>query len=425
MLHAEFIGTLTDSTTGVILSLAIILSAGFIMTRLTKKLSLPNVTGYILAGILIGPYLLHVIPESVIDGMDFITDLALAYIAFGVGEFFKMSRLKGNGKRMVTVTCFEALTAAVLVTLCMFFVFRLPLPFALLLGAIGSATAPASTVMTIRQYRAKGEFVDTVLQVVALDDAVALLAFSLCAAIVSSVGNGDGSVSVGTVLIPFMMNMVTLALGAACGFLLRWIISERRSREHRLVLINAVIMALTGICSLLDISPLLPCMLMGTVYINLNRGRKLFKQVNHFTPPIMLMFFVLSGMRLNVPALATAGVIGVAYFFVRIIGKYIGAYVGCRVGGTAPEVRRYLGMALVPQAGVSIGLAALAQRMLPEEPGVMLSTIILSSSVLYEMVGPACAKASLYLSHAIKREDTTDKNKKKKTKDVGVGVAES
>lgn len=410
---AEFLNSLSNTSAEVILSLAIILFAGFLMTRLTKKLRLPNVTGYILAGVLIGPYLLHLVPDSVIKGMDFITDLALAYIAFGVGEYFKLSQLKKNGKRVVIITCFEALTAAVLVTLCMRFVFHLSLPFALLLGAIGSATAPASTIMTIRQYHARGEIVDTILQVVALDDAVALLAFSICAVIVSNLESGAGAVGIGTVLVPLVLNVVTLALGVACGFLLRWIISDRRSREHRLVLINAVIMALTGVCSLLDISPLLPCMLMGTVYVNLNRNKKLFKQVNHFTPPIMLMFFVLSGMRLNVPALATAGIIGVAYFFVRIVGKYIGAYAGCRVGGSAPEVRRYLGMALVPQAGVSIGLAALAERMLPAGPGVMLSTIILSSSVLYEMVGPACAKASLYLSHAIKHEEPAGKEQKK------------
>ena len=190
-------------------------------------------------------------------------------------------------------------------------------------------------------------------------------------------------------------------MGVGLGFLLKWLISERRSQEHRLVLVVGVLMGLTGLCTLFDVSPLLSCMALGTAYVNCGGNKNLFKQVNRFTPPILLLFFVLSGLRLNIPSLLTGGVIGVTYFFVRILGKYAGASLGAWLTGAPTAVRRYLGLALIPQAGVSIGLAALGQRLLPESLGSLLSTIILSSAVLYEMVGPACAKASLRLSHTI------------------------
>lgn len=278
--------------------------------------------------------------------------------------------------------------------------FHLSVSFSLLLGAIGCATAPASTIMTIRQYKAKGPFVDTILQVAALDDAVALIAFSACAAIAQSL-NASGRMDAGAVVLPLVINILAVGVGVGLGFLLKWLISERRSQEHRLVLVVGVLMGLTGLCTLFDVSPLLSCMALGTAYVNCGGNKNLFKQVNRFTPPILLLFFVLSGLRLNIPSLLTGGVIGVTYFFVRILGKYAGASLGARLTGAPTAVRRYLGLALIPQAGVSIGLAALGQRLLPESLGSLLSTIILSSAVLYEMVGPACAKASLRLSHTI------------------------
>lgn len=397
------LGQISNSSARIILSLAVILFSGFLMTRITKKFKLPDVTGYILSGVLIGPYVFQLIPKELIQGMDFVTDIALAYIAFGVGKYFKLSQLKKNGKKIFVITFLEAICAAIFVTLTMIYLFHLSVPFSLLLGAIGSATAPASTIMTIRQYHAKGELVNTILQVVALDDTIALIAFSICAAIAEKMERG-GKMEWIVFLLPLFLNLLALVLGAICGFLLKWIITEKRTKEHRLILVNAVIFGLTGCCTLLDVSPLLSCMVMGTVYVNMIDNKNLFKQVNHFTPPIMLMFFVISGMKLNVPMLITAGTIGVFYFFVRILGKYIGAYIGALATGASEDVRKYLGLALIPQAGVSIGLAALGQRILNPEMGLMLSTIILSSSILYEMVGPACAKAAIFLSHSVEKE---------------------
>lgn len=401
MLHIDAI---SSTSAQVILSLAVMLFSGFLMTRLTKLAHLPNVTGYILAGVLIGPCVLKLIPETVQNGMDFVTDVALAFIAFGVGKYFKLGRLRKNGRSVLILTVFESLIAALLVFLVMAFVFRLPIPFSLLLGAIGSATAPASTIMTIRQYKAKGQFVDILLQIVALDDAVALLAFSVCAAIAQAM-EGGGGISPKAVLLPILWNLLALAAGALAGFLLHKLIGENRSSQHRLVLVTALLLSITGFCTALDISPLLACMVMGAVYINVSGNKKVFKQVNGFTPPIQLLFFVLSGMRMDLTALKAAGLIGVVYFLVRIIGKYAGAWLGAVLGKASVPIRRYLGLALIPQAGVSIGLALLGQRILPAESGALLSTIILSSGVLYEMIGPACAKAAIFLSGSVPKPE--------------------
>lgn len=392
---------------GIILSIAIMLASGFLLTRITKRLHLPNVTGYIIAGVIIGPWCLDLVPSPYIEQMDFVTDLALAFIAFGVGKYFKLSSLKANGRNMVILTLFESLTAGVFITAAMLLL-GLSLSFSLLLGAIGCATAPASTIMTIRQYKAKGPFIDTILQVVALDDAVALVAFSVCAAFVQA-SSGTGAVSVSQILVPVLFNVAALGLGALSGIVLSRMIHKRRSKDHSLVLACVTIMGVAGVCTSMNVSPLLACMASGTAYVNASGNKHLFKQLNQFTPPLLVMFFVLSGMRLSIPSLAAAGSIGLIYFLVRIAGKYAGSTAGAAVIHAAPEIRRYFGLALIPQAGVSIGLAVLGQRMLPAESGLMLSTIILSSGLLYEMVGPACSKLAIKLSGSIPEKDKTVK----------------
>lgn len=387
-----------------ILTLALILAAGFLMTRVTKLAKLPHVTGYLLAGILIGPELLGLISAETVQVLDVVTDIALALIAFSTGKFFKLSKLRSNGSKAIILTLFEALTAAVVVTLTMRWVFRLSWEFCLLLGAIGSATAPASTMMTIRQYHAKGPFVDTILQVTALDDAVALIAFSVCAAIAQAI-NAGGQFSLRVMGLPLLFNFLSIVMGFVAALILRKLIVRRHSQDHRLVVVMATILLLTGICSVMDVSPLLCCMVLGATYRNISDDKELFRQVGSFAPPVLLIFFVVSGMKLNLHALASAGIIGVTYFFVRIAGKYVGSFIGCVVCRLPKNVRNYLGLALCPQAGVSIGLAALGQRLLPPDMAALLSTIILSSAVLYELVGPAAAKASLFLSGTIVPEE--------------------
>lgn len=412
----------TSSVASVIISIALMLFLGFLMTRLTKKLRLPNVTAYIVTGILIGPYCLDLIPQTVIGGMDFLSDIALAFIAFSTGEFFKLSTLRKNGMKVVVITILEALMATVVVFLVTYFILGVDLAFSIVLAALASATAPASTVMTIRQTGAHGDFVDTLLQVVALDDVVGLIAYSVAISLALALSMGSAALSAGSIIQPIAMNLGVFLLGGLFGMFLKWLMPKKRSNDNRLIISISLLFAFCGICAMLDVSPLLGCMSMGTVYINVTNDEKLFKQLNYFTPPILLLFFVRSGLSFKLDALVNTSaavgstpllVVGVVYFFMRIVGKYLGAFLGCKIVKKPKETSNYLGLALIPQAGVAIGLAALGARTLGGETGVALETVILASSVLYELVGPACAKLSLYLSksYSSKLEDIVPEEK--------------
>lgn len=395
---------ITSSVSITIICLAIMLFAGFLLTRITKLLKLPNVTAYIISGIIIGPYCLDLIPSSFVNGTSFLADIALAFIAFSTGEFFRFDVLKRNGIKVVIITIFEALAATIIVFLVCFFLLKLDLAFSIVLGALAAATAPASTLMTIRQTGAKGDFVDTLLQVVALDDVVGLIAYSIAISI--AIASQSGSVSFINIIKPIGLNLLALLVGGLFGLLMKIMMPKKRTKDNRLIISIALLLAFCGICSMFDISPLLGCMCMGMVYINVTNDDKLFKQLNYFTPPILLLFFVRSGVSFNLKALVSQNsigsvpiiVIGVVYFFVRIVGKYGGAYLGCIVTKKDKRVRNYLGLALIPQAGVAIGLAALGARTIGGEDGLALETIILASSVLYELIGPALSKLALYLS---------------------------
>lgn len=400
--------TNASSATHIIISIALMLFIGFLMTRITKKIKLPNVTAYIITGILLGPYCLKLVPEKIISGMDFLSDIALAFIAFSTGEFFKFDVLKKNGIKVIIITIFESIGASLFVFILSYFVLKLQLSFSVVLSALAAATAPASTIMTIRQTGAKGDFVDTLLQVVALDDIVGLVLYSVAISIAVASQSGE-AFNIRNILVPIMSNLGILILGGIFGFILKLFIIQKRSTDNRLIITIALLFAFCGICEVLGVSALLGCMAMGTIYINITNDTKLFKQINYFSPPILLLFFVRSGLNFKLDALLNSSnligktpllVIGVLYFIVRIIGKYLGAFCGCSLVHKNKEVRNYLGLALIPQAGVAIGLAALGARTLGGEVGIALETIILASSVLYELVGPACAKLSLYLSHS-------------------------
>lgn len=405
----------TSGVAAVIISIALMLFLGFLMTRLTKKLRLPNVTAYIVTGILIGPYCLDLIPPAVIDGMDFLSDIALAFIAFSTGEFFRLSTLRKNGMKVVVITLLEALMATLVVFIVTYFILKVDLAFSIVLAALASATAPASTVMTIRQTGAHGDFVDTLLQVVALDDVVGLLAYSVSISLAIALSAGNRTLDVHHIIQPIAVNLAVFLLGGLFGLLLK-LLMQGRSKDNRLIVSVSLLFAFCGICAMADVSPLLGCMSMGTVYINITDDSNLFKQLNYFTPPILLLFFVRSGLSFQLDTLVNSSaavgstpllIVGVVYFFVRILGKYLGAFLGCVLVKKPRKVRNYLGLALIPQAGVAIGLAALGARTLGGETGIALETVILSSSVLYELAGPACAKLSLYLSgsYSSKLED--------------------
>lgn len=390
-----------------IISISIVLVFGFLTTRITKRLRLPNVTAYIAAGIVIGPFCLNLIPAGFIENTSFLSDVALAFIAFNTGEFFKVETLRKNGAKVTVITLFEALIASFCVFLLTFCVLRLNLAFCLVLSALASTTAPASTLMTIRQTGARGDFVETLLQVVALDDIVGLFAYSVAIS-VAVLGVSGSDFSFSRVARPIFTNILVLLLGCAFGLLLKFMLRPKtRSTDNRLIISVALIFTFCGFCTIFEVSPLLGCMSMGATYINSTSDEKLFRQLNYFSPPILLMFFVRSGMAFDLSSLLGGSgsigespliLIGVLYFLVRIAGKYSGAFLGCLAAKKPRETRNFLGLALIPQAGVAIGLAEMGARTISGEAGDALRTIILSSSILYELIGPACAKAALYLS---------------------------
>ncbi len=399
---------LSNSIASVIISIALMLFFGFSMTRVTKCLKLPNVTAYIITGILIGPYCLNLIPETFIEGTDFLSDIALAFIAFSTGEFFRITTLKQNGMKIVILTILEACMASVVVFIVTYFLLGVNIAFSIVLSALASATAPASTMMTIRQTGSHGEFVDTLLQVVALDDAVGLVLYSVAISLAVALNQGT-RVDALSILQPIAVNCGVFVLGSVFGLLLKLLLLKKHSDDNRLIISVSMIFAFCGVCSVLGVSPLLGCMAMGTVYINVTEDNKLFMQLNYFTPPILQLFFIRSGLAFKLDMLTGGAVslgsvsllvIGVFYFISRIVGKYVGATLGAIITGRPKEVRNYLGLALIPQAGVAIGLAALGARTLGGGAGAALETVILASSVLYELLGPGCAKLSLYLSHS-------------------------
>lgn len=397
-----------SQTAIVIITVSLMLFCGFAMTRLTKLLKLPNVTAYIITGILLGPYCLNAIPQNIIDNTEFLSDIALAFIAFSTGEFFKFGLLKKNGAKVVVITLAEALLASALVFAVLYGILRVNLALSIVLSALAAATASASTMMTIRQTGAKGDYVNTLLQVVALDNVISLVAYSVAVSVAVTLIGGGKSAGFYDVALPLLTNTGVFILGGVFGFFLNAML-KKRSTDNRLIVSVALLFLFCGICAVLDVSPLLGCMSMATVYINISDDVKLFKQLNYFSPPLLLLFFVRSGVSFDLGALfdisSSVGAVslltvGIAYFIIRIIGKYAGAFIGCAIAKKEKKIRNYLGFALIPQAGVSIGLAALGARALGGDTGQALNTIILASGVLYELVGPAAAKLSLHLAGA-------------------------
>lgn len=400
-------------TAQIIISISLILMGGFAMTRITKRLKLPNVTAYIVVGVLLGPACFDLVPHNIIEGTEFVSDISLAFIAFGVGEFFKVSALKRCGLSAVMITLVEACIVSAAMFCVLYFLLGLDLSLSVVLAALAAATAPTSTMMTIRQTRARGAFVDTLLQVMAFDNLVGLIAYSVAISVALSTLHGGFELT--SVLTPIIKNIATAILGAVFGVIMKFFLGGRSS-DNRLIIVVGLLFAFCGICALLDVSPLLGCMMIGSVYINLTGDNKLFLQVAYFTPPLLLIFFVRSGLNFDFSALTHGGtfggvplwLIGVVYFAVRLVTKYAGAYVGSALTRQPREIRCFLGMALIPQAGVAIGLAALGARSLGGEIGDALETVVLLACIMYEFIGPPLARWSLSLSHSIGAEDVPE-----------------
>lgn len=388
-----------DLPTTILISFALILISGFFITRFTKKMRLPKVSGYILAGILIGPSGLHFIHHRFIVNLDVISIIALSFIAFDMGRYFKRGEDKKEIRNIIFITLCESLLAGLLVTVVMLFVFKMKVAFSCLLGAIATATAPLSTIMTIKEYNGKGPFVDLLLKITAFDDVVCLFVFSIMVSIINA--QESNFFNVVSLIRPIFLNAIVLFLGYFTARFMELLITEKRSFDNRLILTIAFLCFLSGICSYLKVSPLLACMVCGATYYNKTNDKKLFDEMSAFSPPVMSSFFIISGMNMDLSIIAKAGIIGVAYFFIRVVGKYLGAFFSCKALSIEKKITNNMGLALMPQAGVAIGLAFMGKIMLPKNDGLILFNIILASSVLYELLGPVTAKFALIRSGAI------------------------
>lgn len=412
--------------------IAVLLLAALLSTRLMKIFKLPNVTGYIVTGIVMGPFVFGLLFNNFtyegikdspiylyIDKIKWVSTIALGFIAFSIGTSFKKSVLKTVGKRVVIITVLEALFASIFVIAALVgahFIFSKQVSWELVLtlGAIAAATAPAATLMVIKQYRAKGPLVDTLLPVVALDDAAALILFAILFQIARTMAVG-GSFDVYKMIVkPILEIIISLSIGVAFGFLISFMNKFFKSRNNRLIICIFSIFACCGLYFLFkskylggfELSSLLMCMMVGAIYTNLcDDSGKTLDVMDRFTSPIYLMFFVISGASLDLTIFFSKNgliVIGIAlvYIIFRVVGKWTGAFTGASISNCEPKVKKYLGFALIPQAGVAIGLATTANTLFLSHPntevaGTMVIAIILTSTLVYELIGPLVSKFAL------------------------------
>lgn len=374
--------------------LALLLFSGLIFGRIVKLLKLPNVTGYLLAGLLIGPSCFKFLSTDMVSEMELISEIALAFIAFSIGSEFKVSYLKKVGAAPVIIAIFEGLTATLLVTVVLV-LFGFDFEISLLLGAIASATAPAATLMVVRQYKAKGPVTETLISVVALDDAVALIAFGFSMAVVNALLHpGQASVAM-SILSPFLEIVGSIVLGFILGFVFKYPLKYFKKDSNRLILTAGFVLLGSALATLLGLSSLLLCMCMGAMLVNVSESSgSVFRLTEMFTPPIFLMFFVVSGAGLNVSYLPQIGLIGILYVIVRVIGKVAGASLGAILAKAPEVIKKYIGLTLIPQAGVAIGLSLIAAQTLPEY-GAQIRAVILCATFIYELAGPAITKIGL------------------------------
>lgn len=381
-------------TVNTLFYLALMLFSGLILGRAVKFIKLPNVTGYLIAGLLIGPYIFNLIPKDAVIEFELVSEMALAFIAFSIGSEFKMSYLKKVGLTPVVIAIFEALAATVLVSIVLV-LFGFDIEISLLLGAIAAATAPAATIMVVKQYKARGPLTETLLSVVALDDAVALIAFGFAMAVVNTLLHPGQNSAIMSVALPFIEIIGSVLLGFVLGFLFKVPLRFFKKDSNRTIITVGFVFLGSALATILGLSPLLLCMCMGAMLANVSDSAlSIFKLVDNITPPIFLMFFVVSGAELNVTVLPKIGLIGIIYVVVRVIGKVSGASLGAVLMKAPETVRKYLGLTLVPQAGVAIGLSLIAAQTLPEF-GQTIRAVVLCATLIYELVGPAITKIGL------------------------------
>lgn len=414
----------------ILLSLSIALFAGLMLSRVAKLLQLPAVTAYLIAGILVGPFCLGALG---VNGLGFtsidnvksfsiISDVALGFIAFAIGNEFRLSQLKQIGKQATVIGIFQAvfttlLVDVVLVVVHLLFPKVLPLEAAIVLGAVASATAPAATLMVVRQYKAKGPLTDTLLPVVALDDAVGLVLFSISLGIATAIGDGQVNI-ISTLVNPIIEVVLSLGLGALMGVIFTFFEKFFHSRSKRLAMSVAFVLLTIAITKIeippigpvhIKFSTLLTCMMLGTIFCNIcDFSSELMDRLDRWTAPIFILFFVLSGAEFDLSIMTNIGIviIGVVYIISRCLGKYYGAYISAKMTKAPEPVQNYLGVTLFPQAGVALGMALqVQQNSALGDVGAIIANITLFAVLIYELVGPLLTKIALVKAGEVKPEE--------------------
>jgi len=409
------------------MSLSLALLSGLLLSRLAKKAKLPAVTAYLISGVLIGPFVLGAIgipgigiTAEQIESFGLISDLALGFIAFAMGNEFRLAQLKKIGKQATVIGVVQALFTtvvvdAVLIGLHFLMPDKLSLSAAIVLASVATATAPAATLMVVKQYKAKGPVTDILLPVVALDDAVGLVVFAISFGIAKSISTGTVDV-LSVILEPLLEVVLSLGLGFIMGFLFTQCEKHFHSRSKRMaVSVTFVMMTVAISCLRFDVggihigfSSLLACMMLGTVFCNMCEvSEELMDRADRWTTPILILFFVISGAELELSVFADVAVViaGIVYIIARSIGKYFGANISAKMTKSDPNIVKYLGITLLPQAGVALGMAIKAIEL--GQDGAIVRNITLFAVLIYEIIGPFLTKIALTKAGDIKEEGRT------------------
>ena len=416
-----------------LLSLSVAILAGLLMTRVFKKFRLPAVTSYLVAGVLVGPYVLGqlgieglgFVTEAEVEKLELVSDVALAFIAFSIGSEFRLSSLKETGKQAFVIGIFQALAATACVILALFAVHlivpdKLSLPQVLTLGAIATATAPAATLMVVREYKAKGETTGLLLPIVALDDAVGLVVFAVLFGISKTIVSGETDI-LSIILNPLIEIVASLGLGALMGWLLTQIEKLFNSHTNRLNMTIAMVFLSAALSMIeFDIGPvtvgfssLLTCMMLGTVFCNIcPLSEDVMAASDKWTSPLLALFFVVSGAELELSVFTDVIIvgIGIVYILTRCVGKYYGARVSSAATHCSKTVQKYLGITLFPQAGVALGMCTVAMSL--GEQGNLIRNITLFAILIYELIGPLLTREALTKAGDIKAKTPEVENRR-------------
>lgn len=389
-----------------VLAIGIIVIAGFLGGLALGKIKFPRITGYIIVGILLSPSLLNIIPKGTMGNLDIITDIALGFIAYLIGGSLHWEQLRRLAKGIAWITLLQSLGAWLLVTLVLTILGHLIIPnetfwqtyfpMAFIIGAISCATAPAATMAIISEYKAKGSLTTTLLAVVALDDAIAVIAFAIASGVCQPLVGGASNVSFYQMLgVPFLHIIESVAIGTVFAIVLIHLAKLARARELLLVVVFGMVMLCAGVTNYLGVSSILANMVVGFVVANKVKRREMFAVVEEIEDVLFVMFFVFAGLHFDLSVLKAAGILALLIVLTRYMGKYVGARTGAKISHAPDAVRKYLGFALLPQAGVAIGLVLLAEQSFPTFGAIMLNGI-LASVIINEIVTPPLTKYAIF-----------------------------